>query len=137
MQITLTATCKWIGGDQPYDFNQPQDFKFTSASFETEEQAQAFADQFPKGVKAKAIGCTRPVDGDYANGSFVDYSVSISGDLLPTKGNAINEAGIKRFRKTLQVCEKLGIEVRYEDLCANSYGSLKAFQAAITNQEGK
>lgn len=73
----------------------------------THEQAVAFKAQFPKSynVKAGRLG--------HASGLPQSGTNACSATLLPRKGNASNESGVKRFKAFLRKAEALGYEVRW------------------------
>lgn len=90
--------------------------------FETVAEAKEFAALFPKYVKVNAGRCStfdRNEAGHYTNYDIGSAHLSVY--LKPDKTTgAVNETGLKRFRKFLAVCSELGYLVTREHNWKNS-----------------
>ena len=99
-----------------------------TARFATEEEAKAFAAQFPKGVQMRGTSLIGHANGvtvvsGYAFTRFNFASTGVTGSK--------NETSIKRYRQMVKACGKLGIEITYMTPWSNSYPSREAFEAAL------
>lgn len=97
----------------------------------TQQEAVEFAARFPKslGIKGTRLGGMKDEQGNYYDAGYV----AMTARLTPTKGNARNETGIRRYRRAMALLEQTGIEIQWAAHSAvNKYDSREQFEAAIS-----
>lgn len=95
-----------------------------SDDFPTQDMADRFAAQFPKSAGVKVRPCIM-MDGGRT------WSASGQATLAPTATNAVNEAGVRRYRSVVRAAAKAGLEIDWTTPYGNSIPTREAFEARL------
>ena len=100
-----------------YSTSNPVPYAYEArAEFATREEAEQLASQLPKKIKSHVSTCS------YGGGK-VTFTVQVCGNLMSTKNNERNEAGIVRLNALLKV-----VNVEFK---SNDYATLEDALTAI------
>lgn len=133
--IKVSATYKVLQGGRDYDESQAQNFWAKTEEFETAAEAEAAFAAFPKACKFKLItasqGWTMATETTPGFNTYCYYGQADA--MLQSNGvnGGSNEAGIKRYRKVIASCAKLGVDVEWTTPWGNSFATQEAFEAVI------
>lgn len=119
MTVTITAKASHTEG-------RPGRFE-ASARFDTREAAEAFAATMPKALGAQVATVRVLADGS------TYHLAAVYATLLPRKGNAINETGVRRWHGLVRFAERAGVALEWDayQQISNGFPTREAFEAAI------
>lgn len=111
--VTIAVYFDWKTGPE-----NPQHYKVSGGLCETVAERDALLASYPKALALKPVAV-------HYSGGVVKYGIQGHGNFLATKGNAKNEAGIKRALRLLDTLE-------YGDSnCSNIYPTAAEARAAL------